>query len=51
MKQVLAKIGQVKANIDISGISSARSASLLCELVELQLMQNAKYHEPRALMP
>jgi hypothetical protein len=51
MKQMLAKIGQVKANIDISGISAARSASLLCELVELQLMQNAKYLEPQALMP
>ncbi len=51
MKQVLAKIGQVKANIDISGISAARSASLLCELVELQLMQNAKYAEPLSLMP
>lgn len=51
MKQVLAKIGQVKANIDMSGISAARSASLLCELVELQLMQNVKYLEPQALMP
>lgn len=51
MNQVLSKIGQVKANIDISGASSARSASLLCELVELQLLQNAKYHLPHALMP
>lgn len=51
MNQVLSKIGQVKANIDISGASTARSASLLCELVELQLMQNAKYQQPQALMP
>ena len=51
MNQVLSKIGQVKANIDISGASSARSASLLCELVELQLMQNVKYQLPQSLMP
>ena len=51
MNQVLSKIGQVKANIDISGASSARSASLLCEPVELQLMQNAKYQLPQSLMP
>jgi hypothetical protein len=51
MNQVLSKIGQVKANIDISGASTARSASLLCELVELQLMQNPKYQLPQALMP
>lgn len=51
MKQVLSKIGQVKANIDISGASTARSASLLCELVELQLMQNVKYQLPQSLMP
>lgn len=51
MNQVLSKIGQVKANIDISGASTARSASLLCELVELQLLQNAKYQLPQALMP
>ena len=51
MKQVLSKIGQVKANIDISGISSARSASLLCELLETQLMQHINYKHPRALTP
>lgn len=51
MNQVLSKIGQVKANIDISGASNARSASLLCELVELQLMQDTKYQLPQALMP
>lgn len=51
MKQVLAKIGQMKANIDISGISAARSASLLCELLETQLMQNTSYQQPRSLTP
>ncbi|MBN8422525.1 MAG: hypothetical protein J0L73_26670 [Verrucomicrobia bacterium] len=51
MNQVLSKIGQVKANIDISGASTARSASLLCELVELQLLQNPKYQLPQSLMP
>ena len=51
MNQVLSKIGQVKANIDISGASNARSASLLCELVELQLMQHPNYQLPQALMP
>lgn len=51
MKQVISKIGQMKANIDISGISSARSASLLCELLECQLMQAAKYQQPKSLMP
>ncbi|WP_461525738.1 hypothetical protein [Prosthecobacter sp.] len=35
MNQVLSKIGLAKANIDISGASTARSASLLFELVEL----------------
>lgn len=51
MNQVLSKIGQVKANIDISGASTARAASLLCELVELQLLQNPKYQLPQSLMP
>ncbi|WP_395744631.1 hypothetical protein [Prosthecobacter sp.] len=51
MNQVLSKIGQVKANIDISGASTARSASLLSELLELQLLQNPKYQLPQALMP
>lgn len=51
MNQVLSKIGQVKANIDISGASTARSASLLCELVELQLLQSVKYQQPQSLMP
>lgn len=49
MKQVLAKIGQVKANIDISGISTARSASLLCELLETQLMENSRYQHQKSL--
>ncbi len=51
MKQMLSKIGQIKANIDISGISAARSASLLCELLETQLMQNPEYQQPKSLMP
>ena len=51
MKQVLTKLGQTKANIDLSGIATARSASLLCELLETQLLQNPRYTEPRSLMP
>lgn len=51
MKQMLAKIGQVKANIDISGTSTARSASLLCELLETQLLQKSTYQDPRSLTP
>lgn len=51
MMQVLSKIGQTKANIDISGVSSARSASLLCELLETQLQDDPRYLEPLSLMP
>lgn len=51
MKQVLTKLGQTKANIDLSGIANARSASLLCELLETQLLQNSRYTEPKSLMP
>lgn len=51
MNQVLSKLGQTKANIDLTGIASSRSASLLCELLETQLLQDSRYTQPLSLMP
>ena len=51
MKQVLTKLGQTKANIDLSGIANARSASFCASCSETQLPQNSRYTEPKSLMP